>query len=281
MIYLKDLSVLEFAGGDAATFLHKQLSGDVLVLAEGESGFGCVCNASGRVLGLLLVRRGRDSCLAMCAASLLDGLATHLGRFVLRSDVRIVARPDLRVTGCVEKTEPSPGSELLRTRAGLVYALSTGEPPSDDSADDWKAAELERGVAWLDAATSAQFLPQMLGYEGIGALSFSKGCYPGQEIIARTRYLGKLKRHPFIARLDTAWSPPAMESMDVTCGGAKLQAMVVEHARKRDGTTLLYLVVRGEGLEGQVELQWGDRQAGAEVAAVHLPGSISQGSATT
>ena len=127
--------------------------------------------------------------------------------FVMRSRVELGEDPSLAVvgdTGAVGPGAAAPGNRWV-TPSGAAYCVmpASGLPADSGPASDWKAAELERGVAWLDERSSERFIPQMLGFDRIGAVSFSKGCYPGQEIIARARYLGKVKRGPLQLRLES------------------------------------------------------------------------------
>jgi folate-binding protein YgfZ len=261
MIPLSHLSVLEFRGSDAGQFLHNQLSADILATEPGEAVFACCCNPSGRVLGLVLVRPGPDSCLAVCAKSLAGVLATWLDKFILRADVVISTRNDLVVAGT---TGPDNGEYLFRNVTGMRYTVAKADDlktGADDSrAGSWKAMEMQAGIAWLHPATSGRFLPQMLGCKAIGALSFNKGCYPGQEVIARTRYLGNLKRHPLRCRVAGAISPAPMEAITLTGGDGEASAVVVDHAPLDDGATLLFLVARIDGEFSPSTVVWSDRE---------------------
>ncbi|MDX1461344.1 MAG: hypothetical protein R3348_09845, partial [Xanthomonadales bacterium] len=162
------------------------MSSDVLATEDGQWGFGCCCNPAGRVIALLALRPGPDGVVGLCSASLAETLAGWLQRFVFRDDVTIRVRNDLAALGHIG-TEASAGGV-----SGLSYSVQGIEEVNAVQAlpgEAFHAAELQRGICWLHPESSAQFLPQMLGFEAIGALSFRKGCYPGQEIIARTRYL--------------------------------------------------------------------------------------------
>lgn len=235
------LDVLRLRGTDTRRFLHNQLSADIQSLQSGEASFACLCHPKGRVIALLLVQITGDGALLGCASALSAAVTARLGMFVLRDDVHIDRPEDLAV---LAGPADSSGSEpaLANALPGLAYALA---PPGSAEADAgaWKAAELERGVAWLNAATSEQFLPQMLGYEGIGALNFRKGCFPGQEIIARTRYLGKLKQRALVADTNEVVDLKPMTALELHGEEQMAEAKLVDLAPIKGGTRLL-LVAR-------------------------------------
>jgi len=247
MFPLSTLSVIEFTGLDAGQFLHNQLSADINGLAIGDAGFACCCNPQGRVLGLLLLTVREQSILAICASELAESLHAWLSRFVIRAKVEIALRPDLLVAA-ISSNETGSVETLVDAGIGLKYAIV----PSADleaqengvTAKTWKIEELKTGVAWLGAETTAQFLPQMLGYESIGALSFKKGCYPGQEIIARTRYLGKLKRRLFLLHTSEPTRAGIMEKIELHNGADSYTGVVVDRVEGAASGDYLFTVIR-------------------------------------
>lgn len=248
MIPLGNLAVIELRGNDTRQFLQNQLSADIDAIAPGEGGFACCCNPAGRVLALLLVMPGEERTHLVVSADLAESTQTWLARFVLRADVQITARNDLFVATAGAADAPSAAFGPVEPVNGLSYVLLDDPLPDIDTenkgADLWKAAELQNGVVWLDEASSAQFLPQMLGFEGIGALNFRKGCFPGQEIIARTRYLGKLKRRPLVLHAGLEQPLPVMQKLSIGTAGETVSGMLVDQAPDSAGGHWLFTVVR-------------------------------------
>lgn len=245
---LRHLAVLEFKGDDAGKFLQAQLTADIAAIERSEGAFACCCNPAGRVLGLLLLQARGTGWFAICAAELAQDLREWLSRYILRSRVEIVQRDDLGVAAVPDATSKSPATILFQTPQGC-YAVMPLSELSDEDREDHRAAircnELLAGVSWLDQSSAGQFLPQMLGLERIGALSFNKGCYPGQEIIARTRYLGKLKRHPVLCLLDGALETEPLAAVELQRGEESASAVVVARvAMPHESATLLSLVMR-------------------------------------
>ena len=126
-----------------------------------------------------------------------------------------------------------------------------------DDAEAWRAGELLAGIAWLDAASTDSYIPQMLGFENIGAVSFSKGCYPGQEIVARARYLGKVKRKPVIAAIEGSPDADTGAKIRVRRGEDWFEAVVVDRARLDDRRTVVFAVAPGESEAATEEMEIG------------------------
>jgi folate-binding protein YgfZ len=222
------LSVARIHGEDAGAFLQSQLSADVLALEPGDNTFACYCTPKGQVLGLLLIERLDNGFLAAARAELMPGIARRLGMYVLRSKVQIEMEPSLSVIG----------------EQGVEYAFSERADEMPDP-EAWRASELHAGIAWLESGTAERFIPQMLGFDQIGAVSFSKGCYPGQEIVARARYLGKVKRKPLIVEIDGTPDIENGEKVRLRRNSEWTDAVVVDHARD-GGQTTLFTVARAE-----------------------------------
>jgi folate-binding protein YgfZ len=233
------LSVARFGGDEAAAFLQAQLTADIAALDDGAATFACYCTPKGQVLGLLRVQREGAEYRVAGAKELLPGILQRLKMFVFRTRVTFATADDLAVFGA-----PGP--------AWVIAAAEDGDA-GDPSA--WKAAELRAGVAWLGAGSSEKFIPQMLGFDALGAVSFSKGCYPGQEIVARARYLGTVKRRPLILEVDGAIAPTPGDKLRVRRGADWSDAVVVDSAPDGDATVVLG-VARAEPPDAAVEIEF-------------------------
>jgi folate-binding protein YgfZ len=251
MITLSYLSAIQFSGADAGDFLHNQLSADVLGLEKGDSVFACYCEPKGRVLALFLVcRTDNDYCVIM-SRSLSAAVTQRLKMYVMRSKVAIDILDESFVSGfdVNEKPElalkspdtiPVPDSETW-----LVVSSRDIAPESSPSLqDEWKVAELKRGICWLSPESSGQFLPQMLGFDKLGAVNFRKGCYPGQEIVARTHYLGKVKRHPRLLCTPDKVSPDTLDEVQILGDGNAHKAIIADYAQTENDGTCLFMITR-------------------------------------
>jgi folate-binding protein YgfZ len=251
MVNLSNLSAVRFSGADAGSFLHGQLSADVLGLASGGVTFACYCEPKGRVLALMLVHSDQEAYHVIMSAALATAVTERLKIYRMRSKVEIEILAGHSVLGLVEGdgtgwvpelSMPLPDSKRrLAVSAGRMSA-----DPEESLRQAWKYAELQMGICWLSAETSAQFLPQMLGFVQLGAVNYRKGCYPGQEIVARTHYLGKVKRHPRLLDCRLSACPRPMDRIDIWADGKAHEAVVADCARGQDGMIRLLAVTRME-----------------------------------
>jgi len=237
---LPDWGVIRAVGADAATFLHGQLSNDVSRLDTAHARLGAYCTPQGRMLAsFIYARPGADEVWLACSADVLAPTLKRLSMFVMRAKAKLSdASAELAVLGLVGAPAAAWLGTQVPTRAwdkvdreGAVVirlpdsglggatidrwlwigpaaqasAVLAALPPL--SAEDWRRLEVRSGVVPVVAATAGQFVPQMLNYELVGGVDFKKGCYPGQEIVARSHYLGKLKRRAFLLAGEAAMAP--------------------------------------------------------------------------
>jgi folate-binding protein YgfZ len=241
---LAQFGILAFDGKDAGDFLHRQLSCDVEGLADDGAAYGAYCTPKGRVLANVLLWREPDGVRVLLPGSILSGIARQLQRYVLRSQVTIADRTGELVLAGVsgpgaERAVASllgaaPGAPLRGVRRDgitaialanerfLVVAPDAAAPQAWDhlaatlrpvGTACWEWLEIASGRPWITAATQDQFIPQMANLELLGGVSFRKGCYPGQEIVARTQHLGTPKRRLYLAHVPAACAPAAGQAL--------------------------------------------------------------------
>ena len=196
---LNRYGLLAVTGADARAFLHAQLTNDISKLESDRSALAGWCTAKGRLLATMLVIPSPDGFLLQLARDLAPAVAKRLSMFVLRSKVKIADESDAWFQYGVWKGLPAvswegdsvsvPVGELRHLRIGKTLALNCGR-----SEEDWTLEEIRAGRPWISAATQDQFVPQMVNLETLGGVDFQKGCYPGQEIVARAQYRGEVKR---------------------------------------------------------------------------------------
>lgn len=234
---LEDMALLRASGGDAVEFLHNLLTNDIKNLPEDGTRFAGLCSAKGRLQASFRVWRDGDDMLLLLSADLLPDILKKLSMYVLRSKVKLTdASQDYRVLGIAgEKAAellreflagpPEPG-KLVSCADGKVLSLDgsrylaillpenavTVLPRLASAARlvgtaAWRWLEIAAAQPRVVAATYESFVPQMVNMElpAVSGVSFHKGCYPGQEIVARAQYLGKIKRRLFLAHLENAF----------------------------------------------------------------------------
>ena len=236
-VRLADWGVIRALGDDAAKFLHGQLTQDVEHIEAGQARLAGFCSAKGRLMASFVIWRAQPGeVLLACSADLLALVLKRLSMFVLRAKCKLSdASAELPLWGLAGDSavkalgDAAPPSawghavvgtgSVVRLPDAVIDGLSVprlllaGAPPpalpalSDEA---WRAYEVHSGVARIVAATAEQFVPQMVNLELVGGVNFQKGCYPGQEIVARSQYRGTLKRRSVVVS-STAPLAPGME----------------------------------------------------------------------
>lgn len=216
-------------GDNAAQFLQGQLTCDVRNVTQVSASLGAVCNPQGRMLASLYLYKFHDCFYCLIPCSMVQTFINHLNKYAIFSKVMLRdASHEFRVWGMMhgkrESAENLPqqlyGTQLLtssqiaiRVSANeshfiliekkLTSNLESDSSDNSDQHESWRRQTILDGITIIYPQTSLQFTPHMLNYPAIGAVSFKKGCYVGQEIIARTQYIGKSKRHLHRAVLQT------------------------------------------------------------------------------
>jgi tRNA-modifying protein YgfZ len=241
---LSRYGIISVSGADARAFLHAQLTNDIEHLAPERAALGGWCSAKGRLLASFLVVPSADGYLLQVSRDLAAPVAKRLAMFVLRSKVKIADESDAwQQQGVWDADFEGPDVAWKDGRATvrvgerrylqLIPSVQTMEAPDADETT-WALQEIRAGRPLITAATQDQFVPQMVNYEKIGAVDFQKGCYPGQEIVARAQYRGQVKRRMVHAKAPagTALAP-----------GQEFNGGTVVDAAPGDGATELLAVM--------------------------------------
>jgi folate-binding protein YgfZ len=202
-ITLADLGALTITGADAERFLQGQLSNDVQHLPSTHAVLAGYHNPQGRTIAILnLARTAPGEILAILPRELAPLVASRLAKFILRAKVVIKNISDsVRIDGLIaapDAVPPQAGATWVRTAAKshrwLALHAADGVGPASADRDLWRRLDIAAGVPQVYAATSEEFVAQMLNLDALGAIAFDKGCYTGQEVIARAHYRGRVKR---------------------------------------------------------------------------------------
>ena len=252
--------VIQAQGDDASNFLHNQLSNDVLLLPVGQARLAAFCSAKGRMqASFVVVKTAPDTVLLVISQDLLATTLKRLSMFVMRAKVKLTdASGEWQLRGLLGQTaqgssaQSQPWSTSTHGAAHVVSLypavvgsshiprslwIAPAELPLPDgaevSAQHWLWSEVMSGVTLLSQPVFEQFVPQMLNYESVGGVNFKKGCYPGQEVVARSQFRGTLKRRTALVH-----SPMALTAgQDIFTPTAPDQAcgMVVLSAARPNG----------------------------------------------
>jgi folate-binding protein YgfZ len=228
--------LLSVTGEQAREFLHAQLTNDIAGLPAGRAALAGWCSAKGRLLASFVVIPVEGGFLLQLSRDLAPAIAKRLTMFVLRSKVKIEdmsARPQHGAWGEMPGASSVPlavseTADTVVVGMGAGRYLVIGEISGTEVPEErWTLAEIRAGRPLITSATQDLFVPQMVNYDTLGAVNFQKGCYPGQEIVARAQYRGQVKRR--MRKLD-APSGTALRPGQEYQGGTVVDAAGAAHA---------------------------------------------------
>ncbi|MGF1527730.1 MAG: YgfZ/GcvT domain-containing protein [Candidatus Competibacterales bacterium] len=272
-------------GSDAVTFLQGQLTCDVAAVTVDRHGLGAHCNPKGRIRALFRLFQSRDGLYLRCPRELVDAALLGLKRYILRAAVTLEAathQGSLGVAGPGAAAvlaealpgvvpPPTPGAAALAEDIAILRVPGDGERfelhgPTAALAKLWPAlargavptgypiwhlGDIQAGLPQIYPATAEAFIPQMINLEHLGGVSFKKGCYTGQEIVARSHYLGSVKRRLYGAKVTTGAPPaPGLPVLAEPGEAAAERGKVVDAAPLGDGGAELLVVLNLAAAEG-------------------------------
>lgn len=226
IVELTHLGVIRAVGEDAVTFLQGQLTQDVAQLDLAHARLAAFCNAKGRMqASFVLFKRSPQEVLLVCSRDILAATLKRLSMFVMRAKAKISdASGEFALYGVVGAAIESlaGGAHAAWEKVDLdalnlvflypaashpraLLCAPAGSPPPQGNGIDiglWNWLEVQSGIAMITQPIFEAFVPQMLNYESVGGVNFKKGCYPGQEIVARSQFRGTLKRRAYLVHTD-------------------------------------------------------------------------------
>lgn len=300
---LGQFGILKVSGEDAQSFLQNLLSSDVREVSEQRAQGSSLNSPKGRMQATFLIWRSGTDYFLHLSRSLCPGIQKKLSMYVLRAKVKISDASDemiclgLSGTGATDlvlecfgsvpqdmlAVEQHGNASIIRAGAqrfqinttpqhapSLWQKFSAAARPAGSACWDW--LNIRAGIPIVLPATQEQFVPQMANLELIGGVSFKKGCYPGQEIVARMQYLGKLKRRMYLAHIDGNTVPQPGDELYSADMEGQASGMVVNASPAPDGGCDLLAVVQISSREAQtVRLQ---SLQGAVLQFLPLPYSL-------
>jgi folate-binding protein YgfZ len=263
---LPDFGLIHFSGDEAQAFLNAQLTSDVNALALTQSQYSGYCTPKGRLLASFLLWRGEQGYFMQLPAALREPIQKRLSMYILRTKVKardastefvrfgvagadaavVLARLCGEVPRAAHEVAHRDGITILRLpvdrfevvapqekadalRAALAAHAESAEP------SHWDWLDIHAGIAVIQPATQEEFVPQMVNFDAIGAVSFKKGCYPGQEIVARMHYLGRLKQRMVLANIATTAAPQPGDRLYSSDLGDQASGTLVNATASPDG----------------------------------------------
>ena len=226
---LEHLRVLTISGEDAGELLQGQMTQDIRKLEDEKIHITSFCNVQGRVIASAFIQGRNDQYDLILSSEIIDDLENHLKRYVLRS--KVVIEQSIEKTFGSYKSDVNEDSKeygSLKNDPERVLILSAQAPKSIDnfiSTEEWIRCDIENKIAIIDKESSEKFIPQMLNLDILDAVSFSKGCYTGQEVVARVQHRGKIKQRMFKFKT---------ENKDIITHGSE-----IHHESKKVGTVVI------------------------------------------
>lgn len=250
VMHLENLKTIRVEGEEAEHFLHNQFSSDVSALAAGQQQPGAYCNPKGRALAIYRLLRDDTGFNLVLPDDLAEIVSKRLTLYRMRSRVEIGIGERTGVFGYIGELPQSTNMWRLDNRRAMRIVADS--PVPDEALEHqtpvlpgefWKLAAILAGEPQVYAATSESFIPQQVNLDLVGGVSFSKGCYPGQEIVARVRYLGKIKQRMTGAVIHGAGADAVPgDPLFVRERPGQKAGMVVDAVRFRDSTWLSAMV---------------------------------------
>ncbi|QHD49917.1 MULTISPECIES: folate-binding protein YgfZ [Halomonadaceae] len=278
-VRLNQYAALDIKGADAETFLQGQTSAQVGLANGTFAPLTCFCTPKGRMLANgQLYRLATDHFRLVLDASLANDLVQHLKKFAAFYKAELTVAEHVVFAGANEPSDDlahhlnvtlpeqpythatSASGTALRLPGSPRWLFMFEDEPQDVVIDSeallnaWKLADIRSGLAWLTAAQQDQFLPQMLNWEALGGISFKKGCYTGQEVVARAHFRGQVKKRLVHARANTASLPELGASLVDESG--KSLGEVVSSASSDDQHIELLAVMNTKVMEEALNVYW-------------------------
>lgn len=267
LFQLDHLAIIKLSGADAATFLQGQLTCDIREITDETSLPAAYCNQKGRAIASMQVIKQGGEFLLVLSADLVEKVSKRLKMFVLRSDVNVEApSATSRIFGVISPENPyiAEAPESLRLpdsekNASVTDSTITVRMPYEpirylhiinqdlkideatsntkECTHKWLLDDIESGYPLVTSNTSEEFIPQMLNLDLLNGIGFEKGCYTGQEIVARTHYLGKLKQRTFLARCQCNFIPES--STEIFADDSKVGSVLMATEEKQGSIVML------------------------------------------
>lgn len=289
--WLSKFSILRISGEDASTFLQGQFSCDVAAIAENGVSWGSYSTAKGRMQASFLLFGSQGVFHLLLRRDIAETFRKRLSMFVLRAKVKIENIDDsmlalgvMQATNCngvLPQREVDAGESLVAALTPNVRIVLTAEPVTlltqwqathrVVGSQAWDLVFVQAGLPWVSQATYEEFVPQMTNLDLLGGISFKKGCYPGQEIVARTQYLGKVKRRLYRARIAGATVNEGA-ALIAASSGEQTIGRIVMAVPLTDGSSECLLVMQSAAWNDQPKLASDER---GTLTQLPLPYSLS------
>ena len=299
---LSQFGLISVEGEDAESFLQNQFSNDIRLVSETQSQLSAYCSPKGRMLAGFLVYKRESAYFLRLPANILEPTLKRLKMFVLRSQVNLenVSEQQIRLgiagpesTGLLQsefENIPTETNQVVHTDKISIIRLAGPVPRFELHGDldsmknlfeqlrkksnpigmhAWQWLAIKAGIPEIYPQTIEAFIPQMVNFSALDGINFKKGCYPGQEVVARMHYLGKLKRRMYLLHADSDITPQPGDELYCKSSAESACGKIVEAQAAPDGGVDLLAVIQIAKAES--ESVYLESLAGPELQMRELP----------
>ena len=253
---LPHLGIIKITGTDTVKYVQGQVTCNIDTLGAQRWTFGAHCDFKGKMWSFFQACFWDDALLLICPKDVIPSAQAELKKYGVFSQVEITDSSDeFSLTGC--GSDAGEYGQVTRTDEQLVLSMSNqsvtralhvgndSSPNSDlpDGSAVWQALDIQSGIGAITSHTSNEYVPQMINLQALDAIDFQKGCYMGQEVVARTKYLGKNKRAGYILQCEALVSIAAGELLEIQVGDNWRRGGQVLSSGQCDGHTYLFAVL--------------------------------------
>lgn len=248
-MYTSTLSIIHISGKDSQTFLQGQITADMKSINHSQAQLAACCDLKGRVVAsfLIVVATDVDGYRLVLPSDNTDTLLSHLQKYAVFSKVKL----NLDNTQQAVIATDSHCSYTLPASDQYHLQIQAGDSMDSASHSHWQDYCWSTGLCLINQATSGQFIPMMLGYDKLGGISFDKGCYLGQEVIARAHYRGQIKRHLY--EITLVGGEP-IEPGSCVCNDQDQTVGLTVFSRINNGNQQILAVIQDIAIEGPLQI---------------------------
>ncbi|MEK9771325.1 MAG: hypothetical protein VW238_02935 [Nitrosomonadales bacterium] len=238
-------ALLSITGTDAPTFINGQITNDIKKIEKNKAMYAGICNAKGRIIAFLIIcRMADDEFIILIPNDLAEKLKNKLTMYVLRSKVVIEIKNEYEITG-VYNPQDLKNLEFITSfqmpldnRVLVIHKKNTNKPfKRNKNLNDWFLQDIKNGIPFINSNNSENFIAHTINLDILNAINFKKGCYTGQEIVARTQYLGKPKYRTFYGEINR---PISSETRELVNNKNEKIGTIIQSALEKDKTLLLF-----------------------------------------
>jgi folate-binding protein YgfZ len=252
---LPHLGIIKITGADTVKYVQGQVTCNVETLGSDRWTFGAHCDFKGKMWSFFQACFWDEALLLICPKDVIPSALSELKKYGVFSQVEITdASSEFSLIGC--GTDAATYGQLMRTAEHIQLSMSTANltrsimitlsSTNTDLADGsaiWQALDIQSGIGAITAQTSNEYVPQMINLQALNAIDFKKGCYMGQEVVARTKYLGKNKRAGYILRHTGLVDVTAGELLEIQVGDNWRRGGQILSSGQCDNQTYIFAVL--------------------------------------